>query len=181
MTCIIGLVHDNKVYIGADSAAVSGWQVRATRLDKVFRRGQFLIAYTDSFRMGQILQYHLDVQPQDGETDIEYMVRHFVDAVRACFKELGFAKVENNEESGGLFLVGYRKHLYAIENDFQVNEMADGFDAWGCGNKYALGAMKALEHLPPIERIGKALEISTHFSGGVLPPFQIEVLDDTES
>ena len=178
MTCIVGLVHNNKVYIGADSSAVSGWQVRATKLDKVFRKGPFLIAYTDSFRMGQILRYHLDVQPQDGETDIDYMVRHFVDAIRTRFKELGFAKVENNEESGGMFLVGYRGHLYAVESDFQVNEMADGFDSWGCGSDYALGAMKALEHLPPIERITKALEISAHFSGGVLPPFQIDVLDE---
>lgn len=177
MTCIIGLVHNDKVYIGADSAAVSGWQVRATNLDKVFRRGPFLIAYTNSFRMGQILQYHLEVQSQDGEPDIEYMVRHFVDAVRTCFKELGFAKVENNEESGGMFLVGYRGHLYAIEDDFQVNEMTDGFDAWGCGKEYALGVMKALEHLPPIEQIEKALEISAHFSGGVLPPFQVVILD----
>lgn len=41
MTCIIGLVHEKKVYMGADSAADAGSQIRATALPKVFGLGVF--------------------------------------------------------------------------------------------------------------------------------------------
>jgi len=124
--------------------------------------------------MGQILQYHLSVRRQfEGEADDQYMVKAFAEAVRKALKEHGFAKIENSEESGGTFLVGYRGHLYSFASDFQVNEMADGYDACGCGEDFALGAMKALEGLPPEERIIQALESAAAFSGAVIPPFHI--------
>jgi len=175
MTCIIGLVSKGKVYMGGDSAGAAGWTVRAVRSPKVFKVGPFIIGYTTSFRMGEILQYHLNVQPQDGESDHEYMVRQFAEAVRATLKDHGFAKVENNVEEGGTFLVGYHGHLYSVDDDFQMTEHSDGYDACGCGQEFALGAMMALEglELKPKERIRRALKIAAHFSGGVLPPFHI--------
>jgi ATP-dependent protease HslVU (ClpYQ) peptidase subunit len=173
MTCIVGLAQDGKVYVGADSASSNGWMTRATKLPKVFKVGAFIIGYTSSFRMGQILQYHLEVRPQGDESDDEYMVLGFVEAVRECLKEWGFAKVDNNVETGGQFLVGYRGRLYHVDTDFQVNEMAGGFDACGSGQQFALGVVKVLEHLPPRERITKALEVSAYFSDGVMGPFQI--------
>jgi len=176
MTCIVGLVDDGRVYIGADSASgqENSWTVRATKLPKVFRIGEFIIGYTDSFRMGQLLQYHLDVRPQNEESDMEYMVKVFAEAARETLKKYGFARVENNEETGGTFLVGYRKHLYTIDADFQVNEMADDMDACGCGAEYALGALRAVRKKTPVERILLALDVAAHFSGGVKPPFRVE-------
>lgn len=178
MTCIIGLAHEGTVYIGADSASGTDgtWEVRATKVPKVFRLGDFLIGYTTSFRMGQILHYHLEVRPQESEGDnLSYMVRVFIPAVRACLKEHGFSKIENNQEEGGFFLVGYRGRLYSIASDFQVNEMADGLDALGCGREYALGAMMAFESegIPPPERIFRSLAIAACFSGGVIGPFRV--------
>lgn len=174
MTCVIGLEQGGDVYIGADSAAASGWEVRASRMPKVFRRGPFLIGYTSSFRMGQLLQYHLTVAPQDGEDDGAYMVCTFIEAVRECLKSHGYTKVENNQEEAGQFLVGYNGRLYFVDEDLQVNRFIDDFDAVGCGREYALGAMKALpETLGPEERIERSLEIAAHFSGGVCEPFKV--------
>ena len=62
MTCVIGLEHKGEVYIGADSAATSGWAVSATRLPKVFLVNEFLIGYAGSFRMGQLLQHKLQIE-----------------------------------------------------------------------------------------------------------------------
>lgn len=173
MTCIVGIAIEGQVYIGADSAAVSGWTVRPTTISKVFRLDPFLIGYTSSFRMGQILQHHLSVAPQEDESDIRYMVVAFAESVRTCLKDHGFATVDDNREKGGQFLVGYRGHLYSIESDYQVNEAAEGFDACGAGAEYALGAMQALERRPPEDRIRAALEISAQFSGAVLAPFHV--------
>ena len=176
MTCIVGLEHEGKVYIGADSASVGGWEVKATRLRKVFQRSRFLIGYTGSFRMGQLLQHQLTVTPQNGESDEEYMVCKFVEAVRTCLKDGGFAKVENNVDEGGQFIIGFNGQLYLVDDDFQVNSMAQGFYAVGCGRGYALGAMKVLNDLPPKQRIRKALETAAYFSGAVCKPFRIKVL-----
>jgi len=173
MTCIIGLAQDGKAYIGADSAAASKWEVRQTLAPKAFKCGPFVIGYTTSFRMGQILQFHLDVQPQDGESDLEYMVRRFIVAARECLKDGGWATIENNKEEGGAFLVAYRGHIYEVGHEFYVIEAADGYEAAGCGAEYALGAMAALADLEPEKRIRRALEIAAHFSGGVCGPFVV--------
>lgn len=177
MTCVVGLVNKNRVYLGVDSASVQGWTRRASQVSKVFRRGPFLIGYTTSFRMGQLLEHHLNVAPQtDDQTDMTFMVTKFIEAVRVLLKEKGFTKIESNTEKGGQFLVGYRKHLYTIESDFQVGHMVETFDAIGSGAEFALGAMKALDRTAPMPRVRRALEIAAHFNMGVCGPFTIRTI-----
>jgi ATP-dependent protease HslVU (ClpYQ) peptidase subunit len=176
MTCIVGLVEKGTVHIGGDSASVSGWTSRVTRLPKVFRRGPFLIGYTTSFRMGQLLQHSLVVPLQKDTDDMRFMVTSFVECVRQLLKEKGVAKIESNAESGGQFLVGYRKRLYSVQSDFQVNEMADGFDAVGSGCEYALGSLAATKGMKPVLRLKQALAVSAHFNMAVSPPYFVRSL-----
>jgi len=179
MTCVIGLVHQEKIYIGADSAGVDSDLSLVARDDpKVFRNGDFVIGFTSSFRMGQILRFKFKPpQRYEGTIDYEYMVTEFVDEVRNCLKDGGFARVKENQESGGTFMVGYRKSLYTIFDDFQVGINRCGFAACGCGQMLALGAMAANAHLTdPEARILNALEIAEMFNAGVRRPFHIEKL-----
>ncbi len=174
MTCIAGVARNGRVWIGADSAAVAGnYLSRVTRLPKVFRVGAFLIGYTSSFRMGQLLEYSLSVRPQEQESNLAYMVGVFVEAVRKCLKDGGYSTVESNKEKGGQFLVGYKGHLYFIDSDFQCNEAAEQLDACGCAEELALGALAALWNLEPVERIRQSLQIAAHFSGAVRGPFTV--------
>ena len=177
MTCIIGLVSEDRVYVGADSASVDvhGLVTRPTLVPKVFKRGPFLIGYTTSFRMGQLLEHWLDVPPKPaGQKGQEYMVKEFAEKVRELFKEKGFSAVKDSKERGGSFIVGYDGHLYTIHDDFQVAELADGFDDVGCGEDFALGAMAALGGLKPAQRIKRSLEIASYFSAGVCAPFRVK-------
>ena len=173
MTCIVGIAQGGKVWIGADSASVSNWQCTKTTLSKVFKVQDFLIGYTTSFRMGQILQYHLVVPLQTDQLDLEYLVTKFIPKVRDVFQEHWFDEVKKEKNKGGDFLLGYGGHLYYVACDFQVNENVCGFDACGSGEEYALAAMKALEGLQPEERIRRSLEIAAFFSISVCGPFQI--------
>jgi len=174
MTCIVGMVENGKAYIGADSAAVSNSTVRALKQPKVFRRGPFVIGYTSSFRMGQLLQYFLDVPEQeDGVSDEEYMVTVFAEAVRECLKEHGYLKVENNREEIGTFLVGYRGGLYGVASDLQATQTLDGMTACGSGEEYALGALYTLKGLDAEERILVALTAASYFDSNVAPPFAV--------
>jgi ATP-dependent protease HslVU (ClpYQ) peptidase subunit len=158
--------------MGGDSAAVQGWTRRQTALEKVFRRGPFLIGYTSSFRMGQLLQHHLEVPKQtERQADMNYMVTGFIESARKLLKDKGFTKIESNAETGGQFLVGYRGQLYTVHRDFQVGQVADGMDAIGSGREYALGAMYALNKLSPSRRLKRTLEITAYFNAAVAPPF----------
>lgn len=176
MTCIVGIEHDGKVLMGGDAASVSGWQGQQSALAKVFFRGPFLIGYTDSFRMGQLLQHHLEVPAQtDGVDDEAYMVTAFIPAVRECLKEGGYARKKDEEESAGQFLVGYNGKLYLVDSDYQVNRFLDGYNAVGSGAAYALGSLYATTTvgMEPRERAIEALLAAERFSIGVASPFTI--------
>lgn len=176
MTCIVGLETKDGVIIGGDSAAASGWDIYSTRLSKVFKLGDFLIGYTTSFRMGQLLQYRLSVEPKsEGQADMEYMATAFVDAVRICLKEGGFTKVENQQEEGGQLLIGYNGRLYEMASDFHINSSENGYNAIGCGADYALGSLYTTHDWPnPDARATYALEVAGHFSSGVRAPYYFE-------
>ena len=62
MTCIVGLVHNGIVYIGGDSAAITIDGVQFLRSDpKVFIKEDFLIGFTSSYRMGQLIRFNLKI------------------------------------------------------------------------------------------------------------------------
>jgi hypothetical protein len=101
------------------------------------------------------------------------MATTFIDAVRDCLKAHGYAKKKEEQESGGTFLVGYRGRLFFIDDDYQVGEAADGYNAVGCGLESANGAMFASPHVPARQRVRTALEAAERFSAGVRGPFNI--------
>ncbi|KOR88769.1 hypothetical protein [Paenibacillus solani] len=184
MTCIVGLVDDGKVYIGGDSAGVAGLSLTIRADEKAFRKGEFIMGFTSSFRMGQLLRYKLDIPYHKPELDTyEYMVTEFVEAVRRCLKDGGYSRNDSGEESGGTFLVGYRGELFMIENDFQVGRPAAVYDAVGCGSEIAKGSLFSsgrLTDLSPVERIRDALRAAEQFSAGVRGPFVIVSTDCNE-
>lgn len=176
MTCIVGLVHDGDVYIGGDSAGIAGLSVSIRADEKVFGNGPFIMGFTSSFRMGQLLRYKFSPPAQTvHQGDMEYMVTSFIDAVRQCFAGNGFG--DKDASVGGNFLVGYKGKLYNIEADHQVGVPTLSYDAVGCGTDLALGALYATEGLSPEQRINAALSAASTFSAGVAPPFTILKLE----
>ena len=174
MTCIIGFKIDGHVYMGADSAGVGGQNLTHRKDSKLFKNGDFLMGCTSSFRMIQLLKYSFIPPERHADEDIEkYMCTKFVDGIRECFKNGGFAKKKDEEESGGEFLIGYQGRLFRIESDYQVEESLDNFNACGCGEDFALGAMSILEKMDikPEDKIRKALESAEYFSTSVSSPF----------
>jgi len=187
MTCIVGLVENGKVYMGADSAGSSGRELDIHRDSKLFRVGPFLVGFTTSFRMGQLLRYKLSVPTQTENQDPHaYMATDFVDSVRKCLKAGGYAKKESEVEIGGTFLVAYQGHLYQVQDDYQVMESINAYDSCGCGQAIALGVMFATKgreemfcsypDILPENRILLALEAAEQFNNGVRRPFRLATL-----
>ena len=176
MTCIVGIVTDGGVWMGADSAAVSddASHGRAVRHAKLFRNKDFVIGYTTSFRMGQLLENKMRPITHDKElTDYQYITSVFCEDVRELFKVSGYGKVENNVEAGGNFLVAYRGVLYEIQDDYSALVFSDGTDAIGTGEDYALGSLLSSKGKPPAVRVKMALQAAAYFCPSVMPPFKI--------
>ena len=158
MTCIVGMLHDGVVYMAGDHIATDGYCKEVQKRSKVFRNGDFIIGYTESFRMGQLLEHVWEPpkKPKDCKDHTEYMVKFVVPSLIKCFDDNKFIRSVNDSDSaskrsvngqayGGEFLVGYRNRLYKVESDFAVLECVNGYDAIGAGEEYARGALEALK------------------------------------
>lgn len=174
MTCIVGIAQSGRVSIGGDSAGVAGHDLRIRRDEKVFKNGDFVFGCTTSFRMIQLLRYKLKLPMRHPDMDVmEYMTTEFIDAVRQCLKDGGFATKDKESEIGGTFLVGHGGRLFRIEDDYQVGECAEGYDACGCGQSYALASLYSTRQTNAnvMACINSALACAAHFSAGVVGPF----------
>ena len=160
--------------MGADAAGVNGWS-RTARADlKVFVNGPFVMGFTSSFRMGQLLRWTFVPPVRRVDIDDEqYMSTAFVDAVRGCLKAGGLAKKEHEVESGGTFLVGYNGRIWEVADDYQVGRVLAGFNAIGSGFELCLGALHVTADLEPEVRLRLALDAATRFSGAVCAPFTV--------
>jgi len=177
MTCIVGLIDKDGVYIGGDSAAISSddlsYNIRAD--EKVFTKGDFIIGFSTSFRMGQLLKYKLRIpaHPKGMDTH-QFMATLFIDAVKKCFDDNDYNEMTTDD--GGCFMVGYKGCLFTILPDYQVSQAKESYTALGCGELIALGAMNiivttGLLEKDPLKRVELALNATVAHSMGVRPPF----------
>lgn len=181
MTCIAAVTDGKRVYMGGDSAGIAGYTLTVRADPKVFIKDQrFVIGFTSSFRMGNILRYHFTPPSFTDDHNLdEYMVDGFTQGVIKCFREHGFAVVSDGRVSGGQFLVGVRGRIFLIDNDFQVGYSACDYAACGCGEDIALGSLHTTSALlanDPMKRVELALSAAADHSTGVRGPFRYEVL-----
>jgi ATP-dependent protease HslVU (ClpYQ) peptidase subunit len=175
MTCIVGIADQGHVYMGGDSAGVAGLDLTVRTDPKVFVVDEYLLGFTTSFRMMQLIRFNanLPAPPKFHDELFGFMVKKFIEEVRKTLKNGGFAKKENEVEFGGCFLVGVNGRLFTIHDDYQVGEAMDRFAAVGCGAHYALGSLASSSGVAPLERVRSALEVAEHFSAGVSGPFAV--------
>ncbi len=174
MTCIVALKSNGKIYMGADSAGVGGLTLSIRADDKIFTNGPFIMGGTSSFRALQLLHWKF-VPPKQTQKkdDVKYMCTAFIDAVRKCFKAGGYSTIDNNVETGGNFLIGYKGNIYEIDSDFQVGQPTDDYICCGCGGQVAKGSLFSSKGVAnPQSRVKLALEAAEHFSAGVRGPFK---------
>ena len=191
MTCIIGYVHDGKVYMGCDSASASGWETR--RLGKTKKiiylpyMGKMLLGVAGWPRVSQILCHHLkdfldDTVFADYVTNKAWFVgEHIVEPIRSCLRRYNLLETENDIErmKDTEILLGFAGELFSIGPSFCIEQYVEPFTAIGVGSQYAMGAMEAFmlrEDFEPEFIVRQALRISGQFCNGVCDPYHVEVL-----
>ena len=175
MTCVVGLEHEGRVWIGGDSAGVAGTSITLRSDTKVWAAGGWAFGFTTSFRMGQILRYSLRLPDVDTWDLDAFMATRFIDEVRGALSRGGWVHTEQGRESGGTFLVGTAGRLYQVDSDFQIGRSLDGYDAVGCGQDLALGSLYTSTGLyqEPEVLITVALEAAAHHYSAVARPFTV--------
>ncbi len=170
MTCIVALIHENKVLLGGDAAASdekSGLIFQRTD-PKVFKVGQYGIGFVDSFRMGQILQYNWTppiYKPTSGYRNLDKFMRtKFVQSVKEAYQEHGYGRFGSNTEDGdegGIFLIAVQGagRIFAMDSDFHIGEADVMYMAEGAGQELALGSLfSTVQVKTPRKRVRMALE-----------------------
>jgi hypothetical protein len=178
MTCIVGAVDDKGVYIGGDSAAVTGHSIYNRSDTKVFKKDDFIFGFTGSYRMGQLIRYKLSIPKIKEDQDIdEYLHCEFIDSLIECMKSNNFANDPDGQISGGTFIFGFRGKLYTVYDDFQIAQNIENYSACGCGCEIALGCMFALSQGNPNVSVHLKIEMSlkaaARHSSDVVQPFHI--------
>lgn len=173
MSTIVGVVNENGVWIGADSAATTdSGESRFIMFRKLFRNKGYLIGCTGSVRGSQmLLPEHFD-PPND--------INYLPDAIREQFRERGCIALSPEDQTEVHlcnFLIGYKGKLYEILIDFQMN-LITSYDALGSGSSFAFGAFHAVRNtnLTPEQKLKIALNAAACFDTSTGPPFNIEKL-----
>lgn len=179
MTCVVAMIGKDGVYMGADSAGSNSYTYTKRKDKKLFFNGDYMIGYTTSFRMGQILMFcDLPKVTSDDRKDLfKFMVTKFIDSVRKHLKDSGYSKIESNSESGGCFLVAVDKRVFKIEDDYQVSESLDNFTSCGSGEDHAYCCMKTLSliksDMSTEDKLKTALTVAESIGCFVKKPFNI--------
>jgi hypothetical protein len=183
MSCVAGLVHKGKVYLGGDSAATGDdWSLTRRADPKVFQKGDLLIGCTGSLRITQLLRLYFiapdlfEFHEYPEEIVIErYITWTIVGALQTFLKSY---QISREEWKGVNYLIGYRGRLFAIYEDWQVEESVTGYNAIGAAAPVALGALHmALDvtkpEITPINLVLSVLQAAEEHHASVRNPFTI--------
>jgi hypothetical protein len=164
MTCIVGIAHEGKVYMGSERGAGASGVIVSTLQSKVSINHDFLVGYSGSgFGVGQLAT--LAEYPADGE-NLELTLRTiFCKSMSRLINKYG--GVENG--SHDLLLGGYGRLFEVYTDDWGIIEISES--AVGSGDSYALGSLYttgiAIDELPPYTpdmRILLALQAAITYS-----------------
>jgi ATP-dependent protease HslVU (ClpYQ) peptidase subunit len=174
MTCIVACVHKGKVHMAGDRMGSDGFVHNVfNKTKKVFKVEDFIIGYTSSFRMGQILQYSWQPPARlvTDKNDEHYIYKTVVDSIKKCFEANDFGKKDSVEFSGGNFLLGWKGRLFEVQNNLSLLEV-ESYASVGCGCYHALAGMKTMNSFKILDKepekfLAKAIDIAAECVTGV--------------
>lgn len=170
MSCLIGYKTGNVFYMAADGAATTeDGDIRPVKIEKIIRRGEYLIGFAGSVRTGQLLGEYYMNEP-DSIEDLVEEIRSMVTSYGCSVTtEHGVGMIQS------CFIIIHADKMYEILSDFQLNEIEGDFTSIGSGAPYAFGAMEVIQDLDlsPTDKLIKALDVVSKYQATVRPPHQI--------
>lgn len=180
MTCIVGLVHHGAVYMGGDACGSNGHTYTAVHNEKVFTSGEHLMGCTGTFRLIDLLRFHLSVDPpREGADPQRYARVELLCAVKKLLDTHDYLQRKDGVASfEGPFLVGWRGLLWEVQCDLSVIATPPEGYSVGSGGSVARGALYATRgEADPVRRVFEALGAAEAVVTTVRRPFRVWRLD----
>lgn len=174
MTCIVGIVKGNNVWLGGDRAATDlGLNRTLIKEPKVFEKGSIGFGVCGLPKIQDALKHTIEIPLFSGGDPKAYLVGEVVPAIRDGLKKLECTEEHHGQHYFyGAMLIGFMGRLFQLEGNFQLVESAKCFDAVGSGAEPALGSLRSSRGRPRA-RLLKALSVSAENNAGVAPPFDV--------
>jgi|SRR6478609_426017 len=175
MTCIVGLVSKDSVFLGGDRAATDGGLGRTIiKEPKVFEKNYVGFGVCGLPKVMDAVQHAIELPPfNDGVDPKAYLVSEVVPTIREGLKKLECTQLHKGQQYfHGAMLIGFQGRLFLMEGNFQLVESSKGFAAVGSGQEPALGSLRSTKGNPR-DRLIDALEVSAENNAGVAPPFDV--------
>jgi ATP-dependent protease HslVU (ClpYQ) peptidase subunit len=177
LTCIVGIVEDGKVWMGADTQHTRGSTKLKDRSPKIFQKGPFTIAAAGSARGSQLLFYGVNIEEIELTDDEKSNVVKLADAVQSANRKAKHYSKESEIEKGEIyFIVSQNNRLFCVEFNYYVHEV-ESFIAIGGAADFAEGVLhyinKYHSSLSPKSKIKRALTLSECYDSSVSSPFTI--------
>jgi len=175
MSCVVGVIDDGKIYMGADGYATTGeGERRPIVANKLFFNKDYLIGFTGSVRTGRILTSDYFNPPAK--------IEEMPDAIREHLYEKGcvLTSEEHGQIHGANFLIGFQGKIYEILIDFQMNETRGDCNSIGAGSPFAFGSLyttRLAKNITPKGRIMIALNAASCYTSTCGPPFVYESIE----
>jgi len=174
MTVIIGLIDNNTILMGGDSAATNGSYLDILDTQKVFQKEEFLFGVAGVLRVAQVLEHCFRIPNRlDHKSDMGYLVSEFVPSFQDELSTYWDINAEHNQNWS--VLIGYRSNLYCLEGNFQIIKPKKDYYSIGSGSDCALGSLHSTEKLSlsANDRLNLAFDAASQFYASVSPPFHI--------
>lgn len=177
MTVIVGLVEDDKVWIGADSLVSAGDYGMRQIEPKLIKKGEFLFAGTGAVSAFQHVLHTIIIPPvKEDQIPMDYLMNDLLPEIRSKLSLTGRLTDYHGVQTAPLaMMIGWRGHLYCMYGDFCLIEPHKSFETMGIGEEYARGAMYVLEKTDYSgrEKIKLALDAACEYSKGCSAPYTI--------
>lgn len=136
MTCIVGIRHEDSVYLASDRGLSDDDIITSMSAPKIRINDKYLIGYADSPGTGQLL--HWITLPTPPRRNVEKFMRTtFISSVR---KQLIDSGVDLKDGGHASFLIGVSGQLFFMDTtDWQVTECE--YMSIGSGSSIAMGSL----------------------------------------
>lgn len=185
MTCIVGFLEQETVWIGGDSLVSDGWieWEQSKSESKVFKRDDVLFGVSGGCRQSQLLKFTLEIPARkENQDDNDYLYNYLCPSIIKCLKDNNALKIKDSEAEAKIgILIGYKGQLYSMCAAFSLVKPENNYAAEGSGYLLALGTMHTIEELKlkmhPEEKINIALNAASKFCPGVGGHFDLLKLE----
>lgn len=170
MTCIAGIVSDNKVFLAGERGASDDNYIVKIDKPKIWKSNGYIFGYAGTFE-GQHLQNNFIPPTPEGNLD-KFMHGKFLKSLKAFYEEWG---IPSDKDTSLSLLIGIRGKLYEHESEgLTLISYERDYVAIGSGSPYAMGSLYSTQtHKDPKRRLMLALNCATDFSPSCIGPIDI--------